>query len=365
MSAGSRRRLARGTRWLRRAFLPVSLLIFAGAFFNVPLPQVADLDCCSAFVEVPGRTLNLDETVEVRDDQVTELNGEFMVVTVTLHTATAFSAVRAWTADNVALVAREAVVPQGVTNDTYFDRQRSVFDTSAGVAASVGLRAAGYDVDPDALTGAGALVVSVLDGSPAEGALQPGDIIVEVDGTSISVAEEVRPLIGEGVRPREVTYVRNDRRATVTLEPRLISFGETSIVGIGVEINTADPRVVLPVPVEVDSGRIGGPSAGLVIALTVYDKAEPDVDLAAGRRIAATGTLAPDGTVGSIGGIVQKVAAAERDAADLFLVPTPQAAEAAAARSDGSSLEILSVGTFDDAVELLMAPEADTVGLRW
>lgn len=365
MSASSQLVQARGARWLRRAFLPISLLILGSAFFNVPLPQVADLDCCSGFVEVPGRTLGLDETVEVRDAAVTDLNGEFMVVTVSLRTATAFGALRAWASDSAALVMRERVVPQGITNDTYFDRQRTVFDTSAGVAAAVGLGAAGYEVDPDALTGSGALVVGVLEDSPADGALQPGDVIVEVDGAPISVAEEVRPLVSEGVRPREVTYVRNDRREEVTLEPRLISLGETSILGIGVEISTADPRVVLPVPVEVDSGRIGGPSAGLVIALTVYDKADPDVDLAAGRRIAATGTLAPDGTVGPIGGIVQKVGAAERDDADLFIVPTPQAAEAAAARSDGSSLEILSVDTFDDAVELLTGPEADTVGMRW
>lgn len=349
-------------RWVRRGFVPAALLLVGSAFFNVPLPQIAGLDCCEAFVEVPGDALALDDSVTIAADDVTELNGEFLVMTVNLRTATAYGVVRAWLDDDVELIPRTRLVSPGIADDAYFARQRVVFDTSAGVAAAVGLRAAGYEVDPDTVTGSGALVVSVLEGAPADGALQPGDVIVAVDGSPISVAEEVRPLVSEGVRGREVTYLREGRRESVVLEPRLLEYGETPVLGIGVEISTADPRVVLPVPVEVNAGRIGGPSAGLVIALTVFDKAAPDVDLAAGRLIAATGTLAPDGTVGRIGGVIQKVAAAEREGADVFLVPTPHAATAAASRSQGSGLEVLGVSSFDEAVELLTTTDARSAG---
>lgn len=122
---------------------------------------------------------------------------------------------------------------------------------------------------------------------------------------------------------------------------------------LGIEVRTVDPQIDLPVPVDVESGRIGGPSAGLMIAVTVYDKVDAEVDLAAGRTVAGTGSVDRDGTVGPIGGIRQKVIAADRRDVDVFLAPEMQFKQARSGLAPGSTMRVLSVGSFDDAVAAL------------
>ena len=71
------------------------------------------------------------------------------------------------------------------------------------------------------------------------------------------------------------------------------------------------------------SPDIGGPSAGLMFSLAIYDTLTPG-SLTDGQIIAGTGEIAPNGRVGAIGGIQQKVVAARDSGAELFLVPGGQ-----------------------------------------
>jgi PDZ domain-containing protein len=337
--------------WLRRGFLPAALAILLAAFTFVPLPRVGDLACCSAFVEVPGSALPLAARVTVDDPAAQELDGEYLLMTVSLRPATGLGWVRAHLFADTSLVPRGRLVPAEVNDHEYFRRQRTVFDTSAAVAAAVGLERAGYAVDPSQVTGDGALVIRLLEGAPADGRLRPGDVIVAVDDQPIRVAEELRPLVDNG-GTRQLSVRRGTVALTVPITPGTLSVDGEDFRGIGVEVQTANPRIELPIDVQVDAGRIGGPSAGLLIALTVYDKVDP-VDLAAGRRVAGTGTIAPDGTVGRIGGIRQKVVAAHRERADVFLAPESQADDARQAVPRGSGLQVIAVRDFRDAVAAL------------
>ena len=102
---------------------------------------------------------------------------------------------------------------------------------------------------------------------------------------------------------------------------------------------------------DIDSGDIGGPSAGLMWTLGVIDLLTPG-ELTGGRVIAGTGTIALDGTVGPIGGIQEKVVAAEHAGAKVFFVPT---ADAAGARSIAHGIVLVPVKTFQDALDYLQA----------
>lgn len=104
---------------------------------------------------------------------------------------------------------------------------------------------------------------------------------------------------------------------------------------------------VLPYSVTVDQDGVGGASGGLAIGLAVYDRLSP-IDLARGRRIAGTGTLAADGTVGRVGGVAAKARAAAAAGVDVFVAPTSQAGEARAIL--GSDVEVLGVDTFAEAL---------------
>jgi PDZ domain-containing protein len=118
-------------------------------------------------------------------------------------------------------------------------------------------------------------------------------------------------------------------------------------------VRSVAPRIDLPFTVNVDISDVGGPSAGLMIALSAYDLAVP-ADVVRGRVVAGTGTIDVHGNVGAVGGVTEKVSAAERDDATVFLAPTAEAGEARAAA--GRRLEVIEVRTFADAVHALEAP---------
>jgi PDZ domain-containing protein len=338
-------------RPLRGVFLPLSLAILLTAAMVVPLP---------AFLGLPGETAGLGERVTVGDGG--ELSGDFLLTTVDLRRATVVGLVRSLFDDSDALVGEANVIPPGVDDELYFERQQALFASSADLAAAIGLRAAGYEVDPEDFSGDGALIVAVLTGSAADGALLAGDVVVGIDGRPIATAEDLRDAIRAGApgRPRQISYLRGDERRQVEVTPRPLPPAEGPV--LGVQIETRNPEITLPVPVEVESGEVGGPSAGLLIALTVYDKAVDD-DLTAGRLIAGTGTLSRDGTVGPIGGIAQKVIAANRAGADVFLAPASQAEVAAAAIPEGSDLEVVAAASFADAVDGFERTGARTAAL--
>lgn len=329
--------------FLRALFLPASLAILLFAALAVPLP---------VFYEQPGTPVSLEENVTVASEETGEIDGDYLLTAVSLRPGTVARLVRAAVDRDARIIDRSLVVPSDESPEEYFERQREVFRSSVQVAAAVGLEAAGYDVDPSALSGSGVLVRRVLAGAPAEGALEAGDVIVAVDGQAVGIVDDLRDAVGDGAGPREITYVRDDDRDTATITPQEVTTPGGPILGIGVEITTLDPRIDLPLDVEVDSGRIGGPSAGLMMALTVFDKVSAE-DLASGRTIAGTGTISVEGDVGPIGNISPKVTSAERIGADVFLSPATQLEQATAARRSGSELRIIGAATFDEALAAL------------
>jgi PDZ domain-containing protein len=333
----------RGWAVLRAVFLPASVAILAMAAMVVPLP---------VYVETPGTPLSLQTAVAVEELAVGDVRGDYLLTTVNLRSGTMIRLLTSLADGETVLMPVAAIVPPGEDRAAYFERQREVFRSSAELAAAVGLAAAGVDVDPTAITGEGVLVGRVLPGSPAEGRLRPGDLITAVDEHEIRVGDDLREALSRSGDAVDLRVVRDDAPLTQTVRPTDIDTPSGPIRGIGVEIQTANPRVDLPVGVAVDGGSIGGPSAGLMVALTVFDKVSAE-DLAAGRVIAGTGTITGRGEVGAIGGVGPKVVAAHREGADIFMTPMGQLDAARAAVPEGSDLEVVGVATFDEALASL------------
>ena len=93
--------------------------------------------------------------------------------------------------------------------------------------------------------------------------------------------------------------------------------------------------------------QIGGPSAGLVFALAIYDKIT-DGPLLAGRHIAGTRKITPDGDVQAIGGIQEKIAAAQKSGAAAFFVPAANCRDLAGVRTP---MSLIKVATLEDAIK--------------
>jgi PDZ domain-containing protein len=192
---------------------------------------------------------------------------------------------------------------------------------------------------------------------PADDVLDPGDQLLELDGVELTLLEDLEAAL-KGHAPGDEVEVVFERPGEGELsgEIELIESPteeERTIVGFS-PFDTATAE--LPFEVSIDSGEIGGPSAGLAFTLTLIDELTPG-ELTGGRNVAVTGTIDINGNVGAIGGLASKTSAVRQMGADIFIVPVAQGEEdiAKARLVAGDEVEIVPVATLEEAVEALAA----------
>jgi len=191
--------------------------------------------------------------------------------------------------------------------------------------------------------------------SPSDEVLDPGDKIVSVGGVAVDGVEALgRQLAGR--LPGDVVEMTIDRPGAgeLTVDVELTASPDDpdrTIVGF-YPYDTR--RVDLPFDLNINTGSIGGPSAGLAFTLTLIDELSPG-ELTGGRSVAVTGTINLEGGVGPIGGLPQKAAAVVQQGVRVFIVPTAQGDDdiEAARLAAGADLEIIPVATLDEALAAL------------
>jgi PDZ domain-containing protein len=250
---------------------------------------------------------------------------------------TLLSAIAGWFSDNEAVVPRESIYPPGESQKQVDQRNAEDFAASQSSAETAALRKLGYPVQ--------VVIKKVTPDGPSAGALRADDVVTSVDGQAVTSGQQLTELIQ--AKPagavRTVAYTRGGVAATASITTKAVD-GKPRI---GVEIGQQQPH---PFDIKIDLGDIGGPSAGLMFALGVMDKLEPE-DLTGGKIIAGTGTIDDEGRVGPIGGIPQKLVGAKNAGAKVFLVPADNCAEALDNPQPG--LPLLRIGSLDDALAAL------------
>lgn len=253
-----------------------------------------------------------------------------------------FEALSGWVSSSDAVVPRELVYPPDQSQQQTDQQNQQEMQQSQDDAVAAALHQLG-------IPGTTVVTVSAISkGKPAEGKLQVGDVLTSVDGTKVTDVSELRALLSHRRigASAVVGYTRKGVAATVTV-PTVASTDDPTRPVIGIE---ATEHTTFPVKVDVMLNDVGGPSAGLMFALGILDKLEPG-SLTGGRRIAGTGEITPDGTVGEIGGIAQKMRGAKAAGATVFLAPAGNCREAA--RSKPSGLELVKVSTLKGALAAL------------
>ena len=117
-------------------------------------------------------------------------------------------------------------------------------------------------------------------------------------------------------------------------------------------------RSPLPFDVDISSGSVGGPSAGLAFTLVMLDVLSRG-ELTGGKRVAVTGSIRLDGSVGDVGGVVQKAVAARDAGAGLMIVPEGSVDEA---RSGAGDVPVVGVANLEEALQALADVGGDPVG---
>jgi PDZ domain-containing protein len=322
---------------LRYLFAPLVLVVVAAAaLWTIPADD---------FLFTPDRAKPLEDRLEVEDAK--PARGEVFYVDVFVRRATLLEQLLPFTRpDGSTVVPKSALLPPG-TSEEERDRENAVdMQQSEVVASAVALRALGYDVT---VVPKGARVEAVTTGSPAEGKLRRGDVVVAVDGKRVRALADLSREIGRrepGQRVR-LTVRRGDRSLTLAMNTAEADDDPgRPVVGILV---TQDADIELPIRVDIDLGQVGGPSAGLPFALEIARMLGQDVTH--GCAVAATGELAIDGTVLPVGGLKQKTIGARRADVDVFVVPAGRNAEDARKSADG--LPVIPVESFQQALQKL------------
>jgi Lon-like protease len=284
--------------------------------------------------------------IEITGIETSTSEGQLRLTTVGVNPdVSLLDVLRGWLDREEAVVPRELIYPPGQTRDEVEERNRQQFSRSQSTAESAALRHLGYPTQ--------VVVVMVLDGAPAAGLLAEGDVIVDVDGVAVTTAGELQSQVTAlpAGTIRTVGYLRDGVPGTVEIATAADEQdGRTPRLGIGVEL-----EVDAPFELTIELDRIGGPSAGLMFALGIIDKLEPE-DLTGGFIIAGTGSIDGEGNVGSIGGLPQKLVAARDVGATAFLVPAANCAEAV--RNAQPGLALVRVETLAGALDELAALRA-------
>ena len=250
------------------------------------------------------------------------------------------------------LYPREVILPDGVTPQELSEISIQNMRTSENVAIAVALKNIGYEIESK---GDGVAVVGLLEDSPVKDKLKKGDLINSINNTDIySATEFISTLrtysIGETVSIgllREIDGIKEQIYIKTTLIEHVEYEGEPMV---GFLATTVNERFDFPFEIDIKTGNVGGPSAGLMMALNVYNNLIPE-DITNSKIIAGTGTIEIDGSVGPVGGIKQKIIAAKRAGAELILVPVANFEEAQPFETDKTA--IVAVDSFDEALAVI------------
>jgi PDZ domain-containing protein len=320
---------------VRRTLLVlVPTAALALCLYAVPLPL---------FVEGPGPARDVLPLIDIDGTATYQPDGRLLFTTVNVGRVNVYDAVAAAFDEEYHVVPEDLVIPEGLTDEEYDRISLSQMGASKIAAISSALvRLTDYPREH----GPGALIYATSPGAPAAGRLFPGELITAVDGEPVSDVEELGSLIedaGTGATLEVTVEAMDGSGDPRTVELRTVRHEDgRPVIGIV-------PVPNFPFEVSIQSGRVGGPSAGLMWSIGVTDLLTPG-DLAGGRTLAGTGGIDLRGRVRPIGGVSLKVLAAERAGADVFVLPRSNLREA---REVAEDIEVVPVANLDQALEYI------------
>jgi Lon-like protease len=321
----------------------IALLMIAGIFYSLPY-----------YVSKPGIAKELAPIIQVEDRK--EGKGSFMLTTVRMGKANIYSYAEAKLFDYVELYPVDAILHETETQEEYNARQLHMMAGSKLNAIEVAYKKAGYPVEYEYK---GVYVVQVIPDMPAEGKLLPGDRIIEVDSQKFASSESFIEYVGSKKAGNHVDLTIKRNNNTEKVKVTLQAFQEDpKKVGIGISL-VDDKEIIVNPKVTVKTDEIGGPSAGLMFALEIYDQLMEE-DFTKGYKIAGTGTIDSKGAVGPIGGIDQKIVAADKAGAEIFFAPNEKGIHDSnynlavkTVNEIDSKMKIVPVDLIDDAINYL------------
>ncbi|MGT2929911.1 SepM family pheromone-processing serine protease [Streptococcus dentasini] len=336
--------------WLLGGLLGSLLLLLIFCLF-APLPY---------YVEVPGGAYDINQVVTV-DGKASKSKGSYNFVAVEVRRGTPVQLFYAWLTPYTDVVSDDEMTGGASTKEFELMNQYYM-ENSQNTAVYQAMKLSGKKVHMDYK---GVYVLDIADNSTFKGVLEIADTVTGVNGKTFKNSKDLVKYVSGLKRGSKVSvqYTRKNQKKSADGKVVKLKNGKN---GIGISL-TDHTEVSSKQKVKFSTEGVGGPSAGLMFTLSIYDQLNQE-DLLQGRKIAGTGTIEPDGSVGDIGGVSQKVVSADKSGAEIFFVPDnpikkneeqyyPKGnnyEEAKKAAKDiDSDMKIVPVKTAQDAIDYL------------
>ena len=309
-------------------FLPIVIT----AILLIPLPY---------YVKLGGGIIELDNKIDISEKGK---DGYYGALYVREAKANVMTYILTYIVPSFDREKIENVTIKGEDTSNYDYREKLYFTSSIDAATKVAFEKAGKEVK---ISSSKFLIIYI--DKDAKTNLKVGDEIISISNKKVSSYDEMLSLIKEAKDTVNITVKRNGK--LVNTVNNFIEINNEKKLGIVIsnEIKyTSNPKVKFKF-----NGREAGPSGGLMIALTIYDKLVEE-DVTKGRKVVGTGTIDINGNIGEIGGIKYKLMAAKRKKADIVFVPSDNYKEAKKeVKKKGYKFKLVPVKTFDDAINYL------------
>lgn len=364
---GEARHMKRASRVVFSVFIAIALLYVV---YFMPLPL---------YIFKPGTAEDIHPMVHVK--QASEEKGKFMLTTVQVADATVFGYLMSYIRPYEELRLKRDLLRNNESEAEYSQRQEVVMLTSQAdaIQAVYNRLKIPYHISKD-----GVVIQQVYPNVPAHDLLQAGDTLVKIDDKPIQTMEEVRGGVA-GKKAGDTVSVSYKRKGVIQTKDIAVAAlpadpsaqpadaaPAASRVGLGVvlaELHSVKAESEEQ-QVTIQAGDIGGPSAGLMFSLEIYNRLAPG-DITKGYKVAGTGEINPEGHVGVIGGIQHKIVAADRAGAEIFFSPADYKAPTgqtipnysdAKKRADelGTKMTVVPVATMGEALDYLAKLPAKT-----
>ena len=312
-------------------FLPIVITIS----LLIPVPY---------YVKMGGGTINLNDEISIEGEK--EEKGSLEALYVREAKGIVLTYLLSYIVPSFEKEKIENTVINEEDEDAYNYRERLYFTTSLDSATKVAFEKAGKEVK---ISSSRFLVIYIDKSSKTN--LEVGDEILKIEGEKVDSYDKMASLISKNQNKKQIkiTVKRDDKE--IETSNQLINMDNEKKLGVVIsnEIKyTSDPKVDFAF-----NGRQAGPSGGLMIALTIYNKLT-DEDITKGKKVVGTGTIDTLGNVGKIGGIKHKLMAADSKNADIVFVPKENYKEAKQIKDKKNyNFELVSISNFDDAIEYL------------
>ncbi|MGB3413956.1 MAG: S16 family serine protease [Microbacteriaceae bacterium] len=335
--------------WVLLALVPLIVLVIsvqpAPYVISMPGPVYNTL----GIVEINGVSSPM---IAISDAETYPVDGQLNLLTVSQYgnpdrLPSWAQVLAAWFDSSQTITPLDVAYPPGITTEDIREQNHISMQNSQQEAIAAALKLLGYPVSGKYS------VHSVLDSSHSFGLIEPGDVLLAINGSPITSVDDLRAFLATNGTSTAVTLtvVRDGTERDVHITPTLVD----GRAALGVFLMA---EYTFPIHVQIELKNVGGSSAGMMFALGIIDKLTPG-SLTNGINIAGTGTITADGTVGPIGGEPQKVVAASRAGAKWFLMSGVDCPDLPAKTPEG--MTIIPVDNLEQAYEAVQKIAAGAV----